>query len=302
MTTLPRLQVQGHYLATGPEQPFFWMGDTAWEMVHKATRDEIETYFAKRSAQGFNLSQTVIIGELDGLMAPNPDGITPLMDNDPARPNESFLQTVDFIIETAAKNGMYIGLLPTWGEWVTPRFHDFRVFAEPAQSYVYGNILGKRYASATNLVWILGGDRLPDEAENGVEVWRAMAAGIADGVHGISRDEWQMDVDYSKTLMSYHCMAHSSKWFNDDPWIDFHSFGSYHEKRYVTLAYTQVAYEWSQPNPKPILNMEPCYEKMTLNYTKDASGGIFSALDARVAAYWSVFAGAFGHTYGHNAL
>ncbi len=32
-------------------KPFFWLGDTAWELFHRLTREETEKYFRKRAGQ-----------------------------------------------------------------------------------------------------------------------------------------------------------------------------------------------------------------------------------------------------------
>jgi hypothetical protein len=53
---------------------------------------------------------------------------------------------------------------------------------------------------------------------------RAMAKGIADGTNGL--DDFNCKTDYSTTLMSYHCFASSSQWFQDDAWLDFNMWGS----------------------------------------------------------------------------
>jgi hypothetical protein len=49
-----------------------------------------------------------------------------------------------------------------------------------------------------------------------------------------------------------------------------------------------------------VINGEPCYEDMVLDYKP--GNGYFTAYDVRVSAYWSVLAGAFGHTYGHHSI
>lgn len=44
----------------------------------------------------------------------------------------------DFIINKATDKGLYIGLLPSWGEWVTPRF-GASVLADTRQGHEYGH-------------------------------------------------------------------------------------------------------------------------------------------------------------------
>lgn len=282
-----KISDNGRFVTQAEGRPFFWLADTAWKMLQRAAREDIDHYLVMRAAQRFNVVQTVVISEHDGPTRPNVYGELPLIDENPLQPNDKFFDHVDYLVDAAFQHGMYIALLPTWGEWVTPRLQEKRIFAEPEQARAYGEYLGKRFGRHNNVIWLLGGDRLPDEAPNGVQVWRAMASGIRQ---------------YSEALMSYHCMAPSTRWFANDEWLSFHSFGSYHEHRYVELAFTQVEAVWQQSDPKPVINLEPCYERMTIDYTEDGAKGHFDALDVRVAAYWSVFAGAFGHSYGHNSI
>ena len=50
--------------------PFFLLADTAWELFHRLTIEEIEFYLDARKAQGFNVIQAVLISEIDGLGFP----------------------------------------------------------------------------------------------------------------------------------------------------------------------------------------------------------------------------------------
>ncbi|MCB0054946.1 MAG: DUF4038 domain-containing protein, partial [Caldilinea sp.] len=51
--------------------PFFYLGDTAWELLHRCTYEETARYLADRAAKGFTVIQTVVLAELDGLHTPN---------------------------------------------------------------------------------------------------------------------------------------------------------------------------------------------------------------------------------------
>ena len=230
-----RVHSNQHLLADEMGSPFFWLGDTAWEMIHRLDRDQVVRYLDTRQKQHFNVIQTVILAEFDGLNTPNAYGHTPLIENDPMRPNvqssdsNDFWKHVDFVVDHAAKRGMRVALLPTWGEWVTPRFAKPAIFQTPSQGYQYGRFLGDRYRDRTNIVWVLGGDRPGDEAPYGRSVWQAMAEGIADGTNGESRQDG--NANWSTTLISYHSMTSSSKWFHQEPWIDFHMWGTYHSSK-----------------------------------------------------------------------
>ena len=50
----PRLKVSGNkrFLLTDDGKPFFWLGDTAWELFHRLNRDEADHYLRTRAEQG----------------------------------------------------------------------------------------------------------------------------------------------------------------------------------------------------------------------------------------------------------
>lgn len=86
MNPLPRLRVSKrdpHLLAADSEDPFFFLGDAAWELFHRLSPAESEFYFRTRAVQGFNLVCAVARAEWDGLQwdglhTPNASGYLPL--------------------------------------------------------------------------------------------------------------------------------------------------------------------------------------------------------------------------------
>jgi len=308
-----KITENGRHLLTADGNPFFWLGDTGWELFHRLDREEAAHYLETRKKQGFNIIQAVLLHELEAFESPNAYGDFPLRDenisfpdttwgSDPADPEMyDYWDHADYIIEKTIEAGLMMALLPCWGEYVTPRFRE-RTISTENQAYSYGFFLGERYRRFNNrIVWVLGGDRLPDEAPNGINIWRAMAEGITDGVN--NERGYNKSADYNSTFMTYHCYASSSRWFHKDPWIDIHTWGSYHEKKNNERAYYTAYQDWVLPNPKPTLNSEPCYELLPVNYDwKNAGLGRFDDFDVRQAAWWSVMSGTCGHSYGCNPV
>ena len=302
-----------HHLATPDGQPYFWLGDTAWELFHRLDRNEATHYLQSRAAQGFNIIQAVALYEIDPFEAPNAYGDFPLNDADISSPavtpgndwrnpvEYDYYDHMEFIICEAIKNQLILGLLPCWGEYVTPRFRDTTIVTKK-QGYDFGWFIGSRFKSYNDhIVWILGGDRLPDERKEGVDIWRAIAEGITDAVN--EEKGFNQVANYSKTFMTYHCYTSSSIWFHDDDWIDMHTWGSYHEKRDLDRSYKIALKDWQLNDPKPTLNSEPAYEMLPINYDWErVAKGRFDDFDVRQQAYWSVFSGACGHTYGCNPV
>ena len=53
--SLPRLRVSDNhrFLTTESGAPFFWLGDTAWELFHRANREDAQRYLDDRARKGF---------------------------------------------------------------------------------------------------------------------------------------------------------------------------------------------------------------------------------------------------------
>ena len=64
----------GRYLQYENGKPFFWLGDTAWELFHRLNKEESEQYLKNRADKGFTVIQAVVLAELDGLNTPNREG------------------------------------------------------------------------------------------------------------------------------------------------------------------------------------------------------------------------------------
>jgi hypothetical protein len=292
---LPRLKVSENkrFIVKEDGSPFFYLGDTAWELFHRLNREEADRYLKNRAAKGFTVIQAVALAELDGLNDPNPYGHKPLIDNDPTKPaikdgaNNDYWDHVDYIINRAESLGLYIGLLPTWGDkWNQGKGIGPEIF-NPDNAETYGQWLGSRYKNSSNIIWILGGDR--DVAnDTHKEIIRRMASGIkkGDGTH----------------LITFHPRGGhgSSVWFHNDDWLDFNMRQNGHTVEY------QPRYEATKAdydlNPiKPVIDGEPIYEDHPVSF-KASEFGHSVATDVRRPLYWDLFSGAFGHTYGHHSV
>ena len=125
---LPRLKVSDNhrFLVTEGGKPFFWLGDTTWELFHRLNREQAAQLLDNRAARRFNVLQSVAIAELEGHSDPNAYGDLPFVDRDVTRPavkegpQNDYWDHVDFIVKEANQRGMYLGFLPTWGRF----WHD----------------------------------------------------------------------------------------------------------------------------------------------------------------------------------
>jgi hypothetical protein len=274
----------GRFLVHADGKPFFYLGDTAWELFHRLNREDATLYLENRAAKGFTVIQAVALAEMDGLREPNIYGELPLFDKDPTHPNEAYFEHVDWIIEKAASLGLFVGLLPTWGDKIHPKWGGGPIIFTPENARLYGEWLGRRYKDTPNILWINGGDRDPETPEH-FAIFRALAAGLRVG-------------DEGRHLITYHPMGGSgtTTLFPDEDWLDFHLRQSGHHARDIDNG-AQITGDYNHRPVKPCLDAEPCYEDHPVNWDPKNKGW-FDAYDVRKAAYRAVFAGACGHTYG----
>ena len=307
-------RVNPHLLETTKGKPLFLNNYTVWMIIQNGTREDMVELMSILKAQKFNMISAVMLFgipvepyvsdisaynarafEYDSLGRPDPLRPITTPGNDPDIPGQyDFWDHVDYLIDLAASNGMYISLHPTWGNWVSggwsgPAPGDKIIFNK-ANAYQYGLWLGERYGGKKNLLWMLGGDRcatynLEDVIFDFREVWRSMAEGLADGANGGENQDG--DADYNHLLISYHSTKwkpNSSEWFHNDPWL---AFNSIQDTPYDQVE--SIPYDYNLAPTKPTWLFEGVYEEERI-----------SAWGSRYQAYQTVFAGGFGHTYGSS--
>ena len=286
---LPRLKVADNhrYLVTEEGKPFFFLGDTAWELFHRLNRADADHYLEDRAKKGFTVIEAVVLAEYGGLTEPNANGHLPLAGNDPTKPLEPYFEHVDYIVDKAASLGLYTGMLPTWGDKVNKKWGQGPEIFTPENARVFGEWLGRRYKDKP-IVWILGGDR-PIENDRHRLIYRALAEGLKAG-------------DGGTHLMTYHPMGgHSStEYVNDEAWLDFHQIQSGHGAKNAK-SYEMLTRDLGKNPPRPVMDGEPCYEDHPVRGDKTKTQW-FDEWDVRKLAYWGVFSGAHGHTYGCHPI
>jgi hypothetical protein len=284
-TELPQLQVSenGRFFVTDEGTPFFWLGDTAWFLFEKLNREDADFYLSDRKSKGFTVIQAVVLWHLK----PNAYGHKPLVKkNDKRIPNELYFKHVDYIVDTAERKGLYIGILPAWAGSLVRKDRGLFNTSNTEEAYAYGLFLGARYRNKP-IIWILGGDYYAEGAD---EVWRELARGLSEG-------------DDDRHLITYHPRGGrgSSTRFHNEQWLDFNMIQSSHSKQ--NHGYDAIARDYSLKPAKPTIDGEANYENITDGLRAAGPGvPLLNAADVRRAAYCDVFAGAAGHTYGCNEI
>lgn len=284
------LNVKNTYLYE-EDKPFFWLGDTAWLLLEKLSMDEILIYLKNRRMLGYNVIQVVLLYTL-----PDKDGIQsgmPVYDRNIYE--KSYFDFADKVISYAGRLGIHVALLPVWGSFFKKNvLNEYNVER-------FAGFLVDRFGHHENLIWVLGGDVRGDINFTAFDKFgKALKA----------RDK--------KHLMTFHPFGRtlSSRWFNDCEWLDFNMYQSGHrrydqmnlkawddvsEKYYGEDVWKYVKENHSMANVKPCLDGEPSYEGIVQGL-HDTKQPYWEEKDVRRYAYWSVFAGACGFTYGNNAV
>ena len=284
------------YLQFENGSPFFWLGDTGWLVPQHLDRSEVEYYFNKCRRAGYNMVQIQVMDAVPSYNIYGQQSLPYGWDFTKADPEGeySYWDHLDYIVRKAEQNGIYIGMVAIWGSQV----QSGNINAEQAKAY--GKFLAERYKNNPNIIWIMGGDIQGDIHP---EVWNALATSIKS-------------ID-NKHLMTFHPRGRytSAKWWSKASWMDFHTFQSGHRKYGQRMGnkeypipdsteednWMYVDSTWAYKPIKPVLDDEPSYEDIPKGL-HDANEARWQDYDVRRYAYWSVFAGSCGHTYGHNVI
>lgn len=280
-------------------KPFFWLADTGWLLFNRLTREEADRYLDDRQQKGFNVVQVMVV---QALRTVNVYGDSALTNHDLSAPKVTdgsafedsgeydYWDHVDYVVGKAAERGIKIGMVPIWGNAVK------NGKTSAVQAKAYAQFLARRYRDRPNIVWINGGDIQGDVVPH---VWEAIGNTLR--------------AEDPNHLITFHPFGRmqSSKWFHDREWLDFNMFQSGHrtyaqdneakDLRYGEDNWRYVETDYARTPVKPVLDGEPSYENIW-HGLHDKTLPVWTADDVRRYAYWSVFAGACGFTYGNNGV
>lgn len=294
-----RVSPDGRYFVNEKGEPFFWLGDTGWLLFGKLTREEAEQYLENRRKKGFNVIQVMVLHDV---AAANIYKDFALVNKNVSRPittpGNSFSNAteydywdhIDYVINLAAKKGLYMALVPVWGANVK------NGWVKQSEAKKYVSFLANRYKNNWNIIWLNGGDV---RGSDSTSTWKTMG----NTINAIDPNH----------LITFHPFGRttSSAWFHNEPWLDFNMFQSGHrnynqdtaaaEHRFGPDNYKFINMDYNKRPIKPIFDGEPSYEDIPYGL-HDTTQPRWTADDVRRYAYWQVFAGGAGFTYGHNSV
>ena len=318
-----RVSNDRRFLAHADATPFFYQGDSAWEMAWGSTESQLGTYIADRQAKGFNVINMVTnshqvfypfhVVNLNGTGAPY------LLNSDQSLLNPAYFDRLDDIIEQAAEAGMAVGLTPIWGTYGEPHANDpgnthTRSYSLD-EALTHARYVGARYAGH-NVIWMIGGDRHYD-TEVKRAYWDAFARELRRASGGTH-------------LMTAYPGGYSgsfSFWPSPPEWMDFHMFVASHfaEMRYIIdidgsrqedafgSLNADGGYHWrgalegfAQEEHLPVLSIESNFEDLPgrfWEFVEEPGGVRITDEEVRQSAYWGLLSGStVGYNYGANGI
>lgn len=268
----------GRYLVDQNDRPYLLAGDAPQSLIVNLSEDEAEMYFANRERHGFNAAWVNLLcadytaGRSD---ATTFDGIAPFSTSgDLATPNEAYFARADRMLESAARHGINLLLIPA----ETGSFLKLLVANGAGKARAFGQYLGARYQSFDNLIWMSGNDFQDWRTQGNEDVVKALAQGIRDRD---GRHIHTIELDYPTSSSS------------DDadflPLLELDAAYTYYP------TYAQVLKSYGRANPLPVFLVEGVYE-----YESNLQAHESTPATLRRQEYWTNLSGATGQLYGNH--
>jgi hypothetical protein len=275
-----RTSPNGRHLITGAGAPFFWLADTATTLPRRLTRPETDFYLRTRAAQRFTVISIAALAGPDALTVPNAYGLLPF-DGGIERPEEGFFAHLDYVVLRANAMGLALAIQPVQADLVGPG----RPFTE-ATVGAYAAFLARRYRDQA-VVWVLGGgDAAEDPASH--STWRALGRALKEHTQ-------------DRQLIGYLPgvgPTGGAAWCQAEDWLDFMMQRS--GSGVAPQPWLGIDSGYGREPTKPLVDGAPGAEDQPS--PQGEVDGRLSARQARMVAYWSVFAGACGHTYANHGV
>jgi Protein of unknown function (DUF4038)/Putative collagen-binding domain of a collagenase len=273
--SMPKLRVRAgnrHLLEDENGKPFFVAGVCPQNMVQSFTREQMDTYFADWQARLFNCAWVSInaFSPVSTDLATNPvdaHGNRMLLKGtswSPQNLNPAYVASVDAVVQSAARHGIYLFLNPFGCSYTTRTDgHEEDTFYPEKHSREemrqWGEFWGKRYKDYTHVNFVFGEDRLVwpqvDDVADGIMKYMPDRLMVIDWISG--PPDWSTDGTEPHTF--YEAGHH---------WVNFNGWYEYHAPQWATWFhynmtdpvmptciwesfYEQCDYGNPRPNPNP---------------------------------------------------
>jgi hypothetical protein len=273
---LPELPLKvgptARYLVDQQGHPFFLHGESPWSLIMGVNREDALAYLNDRQAKGVNaLIMNLVEHQFNGPVDKYGQGpfLTP---GDLSTPNEKYFDHADWVLKQAEQRGMVVLLNPLYLGYkgLNEGWYQEALLNGSFKVREYGRWVGKRYKNYKNIIWVMGGDRKPDQAREMIEY---LAAGIRQESSG------QLFTAHAEPEMS----AMEGYSFAG---LDFNATYSY------DVVHKRLMREYHYRPTMPYVLFETSYEN-----EHNAS-----PVQIRRQAYWAILSGATGQFYGARPL
>jgi len=286
-----RVSDNRRFLVKGDGTPFIWIGDTAWN-CYKLPPSEQSEYLARRKEQGFTVIQT-IIGPFKEMIP---------RDSDEFKRSDQWLEKI-------GEHGLYAAPVLMWGHQIKPKQYT------KERIYDYAKWIGHRYRDMDHIIWMTLGEGTVQDLPS--EKVMPLVNGLRDGdtgnkilsIHANNRTSTSLryhdDMDFNNWQ--------TSQWSSPSDLPDYENRGWWTGKHGDWNAWEAIEHDYKKQPIKPTLDAEAWYEsspKEPAVHVGEANpkrkefgqGEGSQAYHVRRRAYFSVFAGGMGHTYGAEAI
>jgi hypothetical protein len=284
----------GRHLAHADGEPFFWLGDTAWNGVIRSRAADWERYLRTRGEQGFSVIQFVSTQWRGWSADPGSKRQSAFTGTGRIEINPRFFQRLDPKVKAINAHGLTAAPVMLWAYTES----DPGQRLSEASAIRLARHLVARWG-AYHVVWFVGGDGHYEGAR--AERWHRIGRAVFDRHH-----------DHLVTL--HPC---GGRWIRDEfasePWFDFVGYQSSHSAapdRLRWLTQSPPATAWQKSPALPVINLEPNYEAHPIRGEAKrphpsllGEGPRFTDYEVRRASYWSLLVSpTAGVTFGHNAI
>lgn len=192
-----KLSDNKRYLVDKNNQPFLIKEFSAWGMIQALSEADESGFLDSLKRKGFNTVITSVVSNAPSQMAGNPpywQSVSPFtVEWDFSKPNETYFKHVDYVLKMAADKGFLVMALPFYMGYRTDPSQGWwdelkNKNNDTLKMRRYGEFIGKRYANASNLIWVAGGDN------NCADEMLAYEKNMIDGVRSADKQHlWSTD-------------------------------------------------------------------------------------------------------------
>ncbi len=273
-----KISENNRFLVKEDGSPFVWIGETNWFFA-KLPPNAIDSILDKRSSQGYTI---IFISCRENLYnGDGPGGIN--------NPNELWWAYLDEYINKCEQKNLYVGItLGWWGKAMSNSEKDL---------YNYGKWVGHRYKDKNNIIWLTLGEAGSHKRNNEIpdSKLNALIKGIRDSDTGNKLLTIHADYKRGTSLTNDSELCDFNNW-QTSQWCCPNDLPRQDNRKWtVWEAITHDYQKLYEGIPKPTLDSEAWYEN-----NKDFCGA--EPFEIRRRAYFTIFAGAFGHTYGAGGI